>query len=241
MPVSKDNGRPPELMRVYGRLYSAYGPQGWWPVGGRRRSSPDETPSPGTAFEIMVGAVLTQNTAWVNVEKALRRLRGARCLSPGALRRISLKRLAGLIRPAGYFNVKARRLKNFTEFVWKEYGGSVRRMSAERPQVLRDQLLSVNGIGPETADSILLYAMGRPWFVVDAYTKRIFARHGWVGSDANYHRLQTLFMGGLPRRPGLYNEYHALIVKLGKETCRPKPICDRCPLLEVLGEPVNVP
>ena len=223
------------LLKVYESLYSTFGPQQWWPVKGRYEGGPVDSNS---AFEVMVGAILTQNTAWRNVEKALENLRSAGCLTPEGLYRISIKRLALLLKPSGYFNIKARRLKSFIHFLYHQFGGDVQRMLREESTRLRQKLLSVKGIGPETADSILLYAGGFPWFVVDAYTRRIFSRHRLVEAGASYQDLQDFFMRDLPRDAKQYNEYHALMVKLGKENCRREPLCEQCPLLAVLGEPV---
>ncbi len=206
-----------KLRAIYKILLKAYGPQHWWPG--------------GTAFEVMVGAVLTQNTSWSNVERAIANLRRERLLTHSRLHSISTRRLALHIRPSGYFNIKARRLKNLTEFVQNAYAGSLRKMFADNPSVLRQKLLDVNGIGQETADSILLYAGGKPFFVVDAYTRRVFNRHGFIAADAPYHSFQKLFMENLRKSRLLYNEYHALIVRVGKEHCkRAKPLCDGCPL-----------
>ena len=204
------------FLDIYERLYSYYGPQGWWP--GRTR------------FEVIVGAILTQNTAWTNVEKAIGNIRKARLLSPAALKKMPDKALARLIRPAGYYNIKAKRLKNFMRYLFSRYGGSLDRVSRRPTGDLRKELLSVNGIGPETCDSILLYAFGRPVFVVDAYTKRIFSRHRFFSENADYHVAQAFFMDSLAHEPGMFNEYHALIVALGKEYCRKRPRCDACPL-----------
>ncbi|MFQ5882489.1 MAG: endonuclease III domain-containing protein [Candidatus Methylomirabilales bacterium] len=215
------------LMRIYHRLYRRLGPQGWWP--GRSR------------FEVIVGAILTQNTNWGNVEKAIRRLRRARVLTPPGMSALSHRRLTELIRPAGYFAVKAQRLQNFLTFLRKGYGGSLNRMFREEPARLREALLRVSGIGPETADSILLYAGGMPVFVVDAYTKRIFSRHRLIPNQSSYHEVQTLLMNHLPRDVKLYNEYHALLVSVGKAYCRSTPRCDSCPLrwdLEYHGIPL---
>ncbi len=206
-----------ELRAIYRTLFKAYGPQHWWPG--------------DTAFEVMVGAVLTQNTSWSNVERAIANLKRERLLTHFRLYGISTRRLASHIRPSGYFNIKARRLKNLIEFVQNAYGGSLRKMFAEDPSVLRQKLLGVNGIGHETADSILLYAGGKPFFVVDAYTKRVFNRHGFIAADAPYHTVQKLFMENLGKNLVLYNEYHALIVRVGKEHCKKaRPSCYGCPL-----------
>jgi endonuclease-3 related protein len=204
-------------MVIYRALFRAYGPQHWWPG--------------ETAFEVMVGAVLTQNTAWSNVEKAIANIRGRGLLSPSLLAAVPRRRLAALIRPSGYFNVKAQRLHNLVAFLMDRFQGNVKRMFRRDPVSLRQELLAVHGIGPETADSILLYAGDKPLFVVDAYTKRIFSRHGIVPSGASYDDVQRLFMDGLPRDARLYNEYHALIVRLGKERCKKgRPRCEGCPL-----------
>ncbi len=210
-----------DLRAIYKMLFKAYGPQHWWPG--------------DTAFEVMVGAVLTQNTSWSNVERAIANLRRWRLLAHSHLHGISTRQLALHIRPSGYFNIKARRLKNLIDFVQNVYGGSLRKMFADNPFVLRQKLLGVNGIGYETADSILLYAGGKPFFVVDAYTKRVFSRHGFIDADAPYHTVQELFMENLQKNRLLYNEYHALIVRVGKEHCKKaRPLCDGCPL-----EPFN--
>lgn len=205
--------------QIYQKLFSALGPQHWWPA---------QTP-----FEVMVGAILTQNTNWGNVEKAIGNLKKAKVLSPLSLKRISLKKLAQAIRPAGYFNVKSRRLKNFVEFFFKEYQGSLKRMSSVPLDGLRAKLLQVNGLGPETADSILLYALKKPIFVVDAYTKRIFYRHALISRDEDYHELQDKFMSHLALDVRVFNEYHALIVHIGKHYCRSNPRCESCPLRDV--------
>jgi len=205
------------LEKIYDTLYSAFGPQGWWP--GR------------TPLEVSVGAILTQNTNWTNVARAIRALKQARCLSFTALKAVREKKLARLIRPAGYYNMKARRLKHFIRYMEKGYGGSFRRMGARPLGNLREELLGVNGIGRETADSILLYALHKPIFVVDAYTKRMLSRHRIAGRDADYAHMQEIFMSHLPGRASLFNEYHALIVRLGKDYCKKtKPRCGLCPL-----------
>ncbi len=205
------------LLALYHALFRAFGPQHWWP---------GETP-----FEVMVGAVLTQNTAWTNVEKAIANLKREKLLTPARLHATPSTRLASLIRPSGYFNVKTKRLKSLTGLVTNHYRGRLSTLLRDDPVALRQNLLGVNGIGPETADSILLYAAGRPVFVVDAYTKRIMGRHGLVAPDADYHRVQELFMGHLRPDTALYNEYHALIVRTGKEFCRKtNPQCEACPL-----------
>lgn len=203
-------------MDVYSRLLSAFGPQHWWP---------GDSP-----FEVMVGAILTQNTNWGNVERAIENLKRAKALTPAAIHEMSHERLAGLIRPAGYFNVKAKRLKAFMEFFINRYSGRVSKMRKVDTKTLRRELLSVNGIGPETADSMLLYALERPVFVIDAYTKRVLSRHGIMDGSESYERFQDLFHVALPRDVQLFNEYHALLVRLGKDFCKPRPRCEGCPL-----------
>lgn len=178
----------------------------------------------------MVGAVLTQNTNWGNVERAIHNLKQKKVLSLRALHQMPASTLAGLIRPAGYFNVKASRLKNLVAFIVDEYQGSLKKMSGQQGVILRQQLLGVNGIGPETADSILLYALEKPVFVIDAYTRRILSRHGLIDPRADYHALQEVFMNNLKSDLAFFNEYHALIVRLGKDFCRPRPRCASCPL-----------
>lgn len=209
-PVSQSLGH------IYQKLFLTFGPQHWWP---------GETP-----FEVIVGAILTQNTNWINVEKAIHNLKRAGLLTPQALHDVPSRKLAGLIKPSGYFNVKAKRLKNFMEFLFARYGGDLAAMRKIPLPRLRAELLSVNGIGPETADSILLYAFGKPTFVVDAYTKRIFYRHGIVPAQEEYHGVQKIFSQNLPAQVSLFNEYHALIVRLGKDFCKPAPACQKCPL-----------
>ncbi|MBI5875870.1 MAG: endonuclease III domain-containing protein, partial [Deltaproteobacteria bacterium] len=202
----------------YKKLFSAFGSQHWWP---------GDTP-----FEVIVGAILTQNTAWTNVEKAIRNLKKAKLLNPKRLHDLSQAELAQYIRPAGYFNIKAKRLKHFLNYLFDNYGGSLNRMFKKRTDALRRELLEVNGIGPETADSILLYAGNHPVFVVDAYTKRIFSRHGIILADVEYHDVQEIFIKNLPHDVKMFNEYHALIVRVGKDFCRTKkPLCGRCPLM----------
>ncbi len=206
----------PRPMEIYQKLYDHFGPQHWWPA--------------ETTTEMIVGAVLTQNTAWRNVEKALSVLRAHHLLTLDALHAISEEALAPLIRVSGFFNVKARRLKNLVGFIQKTYGGSLPRMFGQEGTTLRNQLLSVSGIGPETADSILLYAGRFPIFVVDAYTRRIFLRHQMIAPSDDYSDVQSLFMRHLPHQVPLFNEYHALIVKTAKVYCKREPACAACPL-----------
>jgi len=203
-------------MDLYTRLFNAFGPQHWWP---------GDTP-----FEVMVGAILTQNTNWGNVEKAIANLKNARSLEPERIHGMRKNRLAALIRPAGYFNIKAERLKSFIRFYLNHYSGSLAKMKRTDADTLRDELLSVHGIGPETADSILLYALDKPVFVIDAYTKRVLSRHGILPYERTYDKFQSLFHTALPSDRELFNEYHALFVRVGKEYCKPKPRCEGCPL-----------
>jgi endonuclease-3 related protein len=207
------------LSEIYQLLYDAFGPQHWWP---------GETP-----FEIVTGAILTQNTNWANVEKAIANLKSAGYLTPEALFRIEISKLAELIRPAGYFNIKAKRLKSFIIWLYDNYDGEMKNLELAGTDQLRAELLAVKGIGRETADSILLYALGRPVFVVDAYTARIALRHKLIDSGADYEQLRQLFESNLTEDVRLFNEYHALLVRAGKEFCRPKAKCRDCPLEEL--------
>jgi len=205
-----------QLTEIYELLFERFGPQHWWPG--------------ETQFEIITGAILTQNTSWANVEKAIANLKSANRLGPEALHSLDHPELAELIRPAGYFNIKAQRLKSFLDWLFENYDGQLTSLEAMNTYHLRTELLAVKGIGPETADSILLYAFGRPVFVVDAYTARIAVRHHLIEPDAGYEQLQDLFGSNLAQDVGLFNEYHALIVRLGKDFCKPKPKCPACPL-----------
>ncbi len=216
--VSAGAVSPRELLpQFFDTLTAALGPMHWWPA--------------KTPFEVIVGAILTQNTAWVNVERAIANLRRERILTPRAIEAVPVGKLARLVRPSGYFRQKAKKLKAFVRFLRQDFGGSLKRMFRTPTTELRERLLAVHGIGPETADSILLYAASHPVFVVDAYTKRILLRHGLVGEKAGYEEIRQLFEGNLPRDAKLYNEYHALLVNVGKNWCRSqKPLCDQCPL-----------
>jgi len=206
-----------QLIPYFDAMLATHGPQFWWP--GRTR------------FEVIVGAILTQNTSWTNVERAIANLRRERLLSPAAIERIPLHRLATLIRSSGYFRQKARKLKAFVEFLCARYQGSLNRLFATPTGDLREQLLSVHGIGPETADSILLYAGEHPVFVVDAYTRRLLERHRMARGNESYDEIRQLFESSLPSDPKLFNEYHALIVYTGKHFCHKRqPDCQRCPL-----------
>ncbi|MFH1403546.1 MAG: endonuclease III domain-containing protein [Candidatus Altiarchaeota archaeon] len=210
------------LEETYSRLYESFGPQGWWPAEDR--------------FEVIVGAILTQSTSWSNVEKAIGSMRDDRVLSPEGIRKADSVRLSGLIRSSLYHNAKARKLKAFVEFMDREYGGSMEAMMREDAGSLRPRLLSVWGVGPETADSIMLYALDMPSFVVDAYTRRIFSRLGLFSDDADYGFMKRFFEDNMDRDVGLYKEYHALIVELGKRFCRKsRPLCGGCPLHDGCG------
>ena len=203
-------------MNIYQRLYRAYGPRHWWP---------GETP-----FEVMVGAILTQNTSWRNVEKAIQNLKAKKVLHMRGIHQLKRSHLASLIRSSGYFRIKADRLKTFVNFLVENYDGELKKMMKERLETLRQKLLRVRGIGPETADSILLYGLKKPIFVVDAYTKRILSRHGILSEKASYEEVQRFFMEHLPHEERLFNEYHALLVHFGKTLCKKTPKCDICPI-----------
>jgi endonuclease-3 related protein len=209
-----------KVYEIYEILLDHFGPQGWWPG--------------DTSFEIMVGAVLTQNTNWTNVSRAINNLKKENLLSFEKLHALPVEVLAEKIQPAGYFNLKAARLKNLLNFIAQEYNGSLEDLFAQDIQTLREHILTVKGIGPETADSILLYAGGKPAFVVDAYTHRIFVRHNIIAEEEGYYEIQEYFTLSLPEDVELFNQYHALIVRLGKEFCKKsKPLCSRCPLEKI--------
>jgi len=213
----------PPLDEYYNSLFTAFGPQHWWP--GK------------TQFEVIVGAILTQNTSWTNVARAIENLRGERLLTQTAIERAPLPRIEALIRPSGYFRQKARKLKAFCTFLRAEYRGSLKRMFETPTIVLREKLLGIFGIGPETADSILLYAGEHPVFVVDAYTKRMLARHGWTDPEVKYEDVRWIVERQFPGDTERFNEFHALIVNTGKNFCRPhEPLCSECPLGRYLEE-----
>jgi len=216
------------LGAYFNALFVAHGPQHWWP--GRSR------------FEVIAGAILTQNTSWKNVERAIANLRSARLLSPIAIRDVRPARLAACLRPSGYFRQKSKTLKTFVGFLFTRHAGSLDRLFATPTASLREQLLGLRGIGPETADSILLYAGKHPVFVIDAYARRILDRHGLAHPKASYEELQTTFASSLPRDHQLFNEFHALIVQTGKLHCRKtNPDCATCPLAEFLPHSGNSP
>jgi endonuclease III related protein len=213
----------PPLDEYYNSLFTAFGAQHWWPG--------------SSQFEVIVGAILTQNTSWTNVERAIANLRSARLLSCAGIERVPVSHLAQLIRPSGYFRQKARKLKAFCQFLRTEYRGSLKRMFATPTVVLREKLLRVFGIGCETADSILLYAGNHPVFVVDAYTKRLLSRHGWIGEKAKYDEMRWMFERQFPGETARFNEFHALIVQTGKHFCRRREaLCGECPLGRYLEE-----
>jgi endonuclease-3 related protein len=206
------------LNKIYSKLLTAFGPQEWWPA---------ESP-----FEVIVGAILTQNTSWRNVERAINNLKRRNLLTLSSLHKISEGDLAEQIRPSGYYNLKAKRLKAFVNHLAHRYGGDLDAMFRGDGDALRDELLGLYGIGEETADSILLYAGRHPTFVVDAYTRRVLARHQIIADRARYEDIRSLFMRNLTHDEGCFNEFHALLVKVGKEYCRPRePLCQECPLM----------
>jgi endonuclease III related protein len=216
----------PILRQYFDALLQAHGQQHWWPA-----RSP---------FEVIVGAILVQNTNWVNVERTIASLRRAKLLSPSALEKVPQARLARLIRSSGYFRQKARKLKEFVRYLRKEHRGSLAAMFRTPTPNLREQLLSVHGIGPETADSILLYAGNHPVFVVDAYTRRILRRHGLAHGKEPYEEIRGLFEKSLPKGPRLFNEFHALLVHTGKNFCRARaPLCSACALRPFLPQPLE--
>ncbi len=212
------------LMQVYHRLYRRYGPQGWWPGDG--------------PLDVVVGAILTQSAAWTNVEKALRNLKDADCWSLEAIDRRAQEELASIIRPSGYFNAKARKLKAFAHHVCYHYGGQLQAFFDQETEELRSELLSIHGIGPETADDILVYAAGKPSFVIDAYTRRIMERMGLISQKesakkTSYEKCQSRFQESLPADPQLFNEYHALLDQHAKVACTKVPRCADCCLLDL--------
>jgi endonuclease III related protein len=210
------------LLSVYDRLFAAYGPQDWWPGEG--------------AFETIVGAILTQSAAWPNVEQAIDRLKAAGVLDPASMLQISEEELAALVRPSGYYNAKARKLRAFCEMLQRDFGGSLDALLGLPAKDLRERLLATHGIGPETADDIVLYAAEKPSFVIDAYTRRIFSRLGIAPEGDAYEDWRTLFMSRLPSSVSLFNEYHALIVRHAKVACAKRPRCARCVLRDSCRE-----
>ena len=207
------------LELIYRRLYRSYGPQRWWPA----RSD----------LEMILGAILTQNTAWSNVEKSIRSLKEEGLLTLKALEKVSLKTLERAIRSSGFFKVKAGRIKSFLRYLMIHHALRLAPFLKRPAGRLRKELLAIHGIGPETADSIILYGAGKPVFVVDAYTRRIFKRLGFLKGDEDYEAIRGFFEERLPRRRALFNEFHALIVRHGKAHCRKKPLCVSCPVNDV--------
>jgi len=206
-----------KILKIYSRLEKHFGDLGWWPA--------------DSVFEVILGAILTQNTAWKNVEKAISGLKENRMISPVKIGKMRTSRLAKIIRSAGYHNVKAKRIKEISRFIVTECGGVYARLKKRSTRRLREQLLSVTGVGPETADSILLYALGKPVFVVDAYTKRIFSRHGLVQENATYDEIQVLVHENFPKKTKNLNQFHALLVETAKNFCKKNsPRCEECPL-----------
>jgi endonuclease-3 related protein len=205
-----------QLTEIYKLLFDRFGPQRWWPG--------------ETQFEVITGAILTQNTNWTNVEKAIANLKSADLLTPEELYHLNTSKLAELIRPAGYYNIKAKRLKNFINWLFQNYDGQLINLENLNTDRLRTELLAVKGIGRETADSILLYAFGREIFVIDAYTARVAVRHGLIEPQTDYEQLRELFQSNLQQDSQLFNEYHALLVNVGKNYCKPKAKCPGCPL-----------
>ena len=205
-----------KLMQFYHAMLDHYGPQHWWPA-----NSP---------FEVITGAILTQNTNWTNVEKAIKNLKQANVMTPHKMNQLSTEELAQLIRPAGYFNLKSKRLKNFLHWFCGQYDGSIDQLKDLPIHRLREELLSIKGIGPETADSILLYALNKPTFVIDTYTYRILVRHHCIDPESDYHQIKDTFESNLPDDTPLFNEFHALLVQVGKNHCKPRPKCQNCPL-----------
>jgi len=214
------------LQDIYHQLMARYGPQHWWPA--------DEP------FEVIVGAILTQSAAWSNVDKAIANLKSAKALSPKELRQLTTPELAALIYPSGYYNAKALKLKSFAHWLGEYYDDNLDKLFANNADHLRQQLLSLHGIGPETADSIILYAANKPIFVIDSYTRRIISRIGLAPVGDSYTAYQALFMDNLPADAGLFNEYHALLVCLAKNVCRHRPLCQQCCLNNICHFYINL-
>ncbi|RKX61332.1 MAG: endonuclease III domain-containing protein [Thermodesulfobacteriota bacterium] len=209
------------LKEIFERLYSYFGPQHWWPA--------------KTPFEVCVGAILTQNASWKNVSKAIKNLEEKQLLDPFRIYKLPLLKLAEIIKPCGFYNIKAKRLKEFVKFLVEKYEGKLEKLFNKDWKEAREELLKIKGLGKETVDSILLYAGGFPVFVVDAYTYRILNRHYLIEENVTYEEIQSLFMENLPPDPKLFNEYHALLVACGKNFCKKKdPICEKCPLKDLV-------
>jgi len=208
-----------DLLLIYESLLSRFGHQGWWP---------GDTP-----FEVIIGAILTQSVSWVNVEKAIQNLKEVGILEPGKLYKKDVSEIAPLIRSTRFYHEKAQKIKNFMNFLFDEYDGSLQKMSDEDTEILRQKLLKIKGFGEETVDSILLYACNKPVFVVDAYTKRVFSRYGLITEGAGYKEIQAFFMGNLPQDVTLYSDFHAQIVNLGKNICKTSPDCTICQIKKI--------
>ena len=221
------------LKSIYNKLYSHFVPQHWWPVtksGVVPRYHENIKHNKKHKLEICFGAILTQNTNWKNVEKAIVQLNKNKLIDIRKIIEIDNKKLAKIIKSSGYHNQKAIKLKNLCSFLEKNYNSNLKKFFNKDIEALRNELLTINGIGPETADSMILYAAKKPIFVVDAYTKRIMNRIGF--KEGTYDDLQNLFMDNLEENEKLFNEYHALLVELGKNICKKKPLCDKCPINE---------
>ena len=222
------------LKLIYDKLHSNFGPQHWWPVTKNNEITPKYHKNiklnSKQKLEICFGAILTQNTNWKNVEKAIINLNKNNLIDIKKIIRINNEELGQIIKSSGYFNQKAKKLKNFCSFLLKNYNGNLDLFFKNDINFLRNELLSINGIGPETADSIILYAAKKPAFVIDAYTKRIFSRVFNTKKELEYSELQNLFMNNLENHEKLFNDYHALLVELGKNICKTKPLCQKCPI-----------
>jgi len=220
-----------DLLKIYNSLFATFGPQLWWPVTEEGKLLPEYSGGPKNEkqqLEVCFGAILTQNTSWKNVENAIVELNKNDLIDAKKIKKIENKKLARIIKSSGYHNQKAKKLKNFCDFLLKNYNGKLNLLFKKDINELRKQLLSMNGIGPETADSIILYAAKKPIFVIDAYTKRIMSRIGY--KEKTYEELQNLFMHNIPNNEKLFNEYHALLVELGKNICKKEPLCKKCPI-----------
>lgn len=223
-----------KIRAIFEKLNAAYGPQHWWPVTDKGKTKPEYQPreklTEKQKLEICIGAILTQNTAWKNVEKAMENLQKNKLIDLEKIDNTHWKRVASLIKSSGYYNQKAKKLKAFARFLIREYGGNLNALFEKDTHQLREELLNITGIGPETADSIILYAAQKPIFVIDAYTRRIFSRMGLGQSNTSYDELQKIFHKNLKRNTKMFNEYHALLVEHGKNTCKRNPVCLHCPI-----------
>ncbi len=231
-----------KIQQIYYALLKEFGPQGWWPIINEKtlicEYHVNAPRSEKEALEICFGAILTQNTSWKNAQKALINLNRSGLIDVGRILKIDGKKLAQIIKPSGYHNQKAKKLKNFCGFLSENYNGKLGLLFRNKMDKLRKELLSINGVGPETSDSIMLYSAKKPIFVIDAYAKRIMGRVGY--EERTYGELQKLFMGSLPNNERLFNEHHALLVELGKNACRKKPLCEICPIKKFCNYHKNV-